>query len=240
MKKATTIYSFLNMEILLSACILLHIACGETDAESMAIPADAEAETISNSGLVVVELESNQQSSSWKKGSTEVEGKSITYIFSDTEYFKNPGNKLLEYKIKIGLPGTYGFLWHSKVGAGTSPTDNNDTWLRIIDADDFFAKNSQGSILHPKGICVSDCPNGAGEKGWFKVYSNGTVNWSWRTKTSDKDPHEIYATFNEAGTYTVQISARSANQFLDRFVLYHLEKYSENEVKDLSLPQQGI
>ena len=187
-------------------------------------------------GLLIVEMRSQDDIKEWKTGSDLVNDQSVQYLYSEREYFRNPGNQLLSYPIRINTPGIYKFIWHSKVGEGTSPTDYNDTWLRITDAADFFAQNENGQVLHPKGACASDCPNGMGAAGWFKVYSNGTTNWTWRAKTSDNDPHEIYARFDTAGTYSIQVSARSSYHFLNRFVMYQADRYTEVEITDLALP----
>lgn len=186
-------------------------------------------------GLLIVEMTGLEGIEKWNRGSAAANGHSIEYLFSQTEHFQHPGHQLLSYSIQINNPGTYKFIWHSKVGEGTSPTDNNDTWLRIPDAADFFAQNENGQVLHPKGVCLADCPNGMGAAGWFKVYSNGTTDWTWRAKTSDNDPHEIYALFDQAGTYTVQVAARSSYHFLNRFVMYQPGSYAEAEVTDLAL-----
>ncbi len=187
-------------------------------------------------GLLIVEMENLPSIGEWKSASTSLENRTIQYLYSETEYFQNPGNQLLTYIIRINNPGMYKFIWHSKVGEGSSPTDYNDTWLRIPDADDFFAQNFEEQVLHPKGVCEANCPNGTGADGWFKVYSHGTTDWTWTAKTSDHDPHEIFARFDEAGTYTVQVSARSSYHFLNRFVMYQPEKYTEAEVSELMLP----
>jgi len=186
--------------------------------------------------LLIIEIESAELVGDWKRDSSTVEGRRIHYLYSTTEYFKDPGNNVLGYPIKINNPGLYKFIWHSKVGMGTSSTDNNDTWLRIPDAADFFGKK-EGQIVRPHGKCLDDCPEGAGKEGWFKIYSNGTTNWNWRAKTSDNDPHEIYVLFKKKGTYSLEVSARSAHHFLDRIVLYDPEKYTEEKVINLTLPE---
>ena len=189
---------------------------------------------IEKESIAIVEIESAPINSGWKTGNTSVGGKAITYYTAKTDYFNTPNMYTLTYKIQITNPGTYRFQWHCKVGEGSSATDFNDSWLKLPDATDFYAKKSDGHVVRPKGVCTSDCPNGAGSGGWFKVYSNGTVNWSWRANTSDNDPHLIYARFDAAGIYTILISARSKNQFLDRFVVYNPTKYSETQATDLS------
>jgi hypothetical protein len=187
-------------------------------------------------GLLIVEIKSQDDIMEWETGSATLGDQSIQYLYSEMEYFRKPGNQLLTYKIRITNPGTYKFIWHSKVGEGFSPTDYNDSWLRIPDASDFYAQKENGQILHPKGVCTDDCPDGMGAAGWFKAYSHGTTDWTWRAKTSDKDPHEIYARFDNAGTYSIQISARSSYHFLHRFVMYQPDQYTEVEITDLALP----
>jgi hypothetical protein len=191
---------------------------------------------VEEDGLLIEEMEHLPAIGEWKTASASLEDKSIQYLNAEPEHFQKPGNQLLTYKIQINHPGKYKFAWHSKVGEGSSPTDYNDAWLRIPGANDFYAQNEDGSILHPKGVCEVDCPNGMGADGWFKVYSHGTTDWTWTAKTSDNDPHELFALFNEVGTYSVQVSARSSYHFLNRFVLYQPDKYTGEEVTDLALP----
>ena len=175
---------------------------------------------IENNSQVMVEMESAADLNGWTSGETTDSGKVIKYLhWTGEDFFNTPGKHILEYKINIKESGTYRFIWNTKVGKGDSPTDFNDTWLRIPDASDFYG-NKNGHIVHPKGICKDDCPNGAGADGWFKVYSSGTVNWTWSTRTSDNDAHLIYARFDKPGIYTVQVSARSNGHFLNSFLIY--------------------
>jgi hypothetical protein len=172
-------------------------------------------------GLVVVEIESVSPASGWVKKTNAVGYTgSGYYSWEGGDNFNSPGSGILEYKVKIKTPGTYRFQWYNKVGLGTNSTEHNDSWLKIPDASDFYAKKGT-SIKHPKGVCTSDCPAGAGANGWFKVYLSGTVSWTWSSMTNDNDPYEIFADFNTAGVYTVQISGRSNYHLIDRFVLYN-------------------
>ncbi|WP_339901197.1 hypothetical protein [uncultured Cyclobacterium sp.] len=186
--------------------------------------------------LLVIEVESAAGIEDWMRDSSSVEDGKIHFMYSNTEHFKDPGNKTLRYPVKINNPGLYKIIWHSKVGMGTSSTDNNDTWLRVVGASDFFGKK-ENHIVRPHGKCKDDCPEGAGKEGWFKVYSHGTTDWTWRTKTSDNDPHEIFVRFKKKGSYWIEVSARSAYHFLNRIVLYDPEKYPEEKVTNLTLPE---
>ncbi|MFP4366350.1 MAG: hypothetical protein ACLFQA_04570 [Bacteroidales bacterium] len=197
----------------------------------------AQAQTIiyEENSRVIVEIESVPHTG-WTKGSTTIGSNTITYLYATSEFLNTPGRNLLSYKIKINNPGTYRFVWHSKVGKGTSPTDHNDSWLRIPDAAAFYAKKDEASIIRPKGVCTNDCPNGTGSDGWFKVYSNSTLDWTFnRSWTSDHDPHAIYARFEEAGIYTVEISIRSDYHYLDRFVMFDETKHTLSQSTNLSL-----
>ncbi len=213
----------LTMRTTISICFLLWLC----------LPASSQHFYMEDSSLVVVEVESTANAG-WNTNGATVGVHEIDYLYGTTDHFSNPGNNLLSFQIKINNPGTYRFIWHSKVGKGTDYTEHNDDWLSIPDAADFYGVKN-GQVVHPKGICTNDCPNGAGSGGWFKVYSNGTYNWTWRTKTSDNDAHDIYARFDTVGIYTIQISSRSAYHFLNRFVLFKESVYIESQASDLSL-----
>lgn len=195
---------------------------------------------VERENIIVVEVESVAAGAGWSREAS-VSGFSgdSYYRWNGANAFNSPGNGLTEYKFYISNPGTYHFRWRSKIMHGTDPTESNDTWLRIPDADDFFAKNGS-SIKYPKGgmFVQSDViVNGSSSGGWMKVYSSGTTQWTWSARTSDNDAHEIYATFNEPGEYTVQISGRSKNHAVDRFVLFKDSEYSVNQATSLSLEE---
>ena len=180
-------------------------------------------------GLLVVEIESVPLKSGWKKesGANGFTGNSY-YRWDGGNKLTTPGNGTLEYKIKINTPGIYRFQMHMKVGSGSSNTDSNDSWLKIPDADDFYGEHNNGSIVRPHGVCTDDCPNGQGKEGWFKMYSAGTTDWTWKTLTSDRSGHKIYADFSQAGVYTVLVSGRSEDHLIDRFVMYNSSIIEKN------------
>lgn len=231
-----------NRILIYSAFLVLFsfaTSCKEDDSQEDIVEDEevVDDEVYEGNGLVIVELESAKSGlAQWEKGNTEVDGKRISYIYAGVESLNVPGKQPLNFPIEIGVAGTYKFVWHCKVGEGNLTSEENDTWLKI-DADNFYGeRKSDGATVRPHGVCDDDCPAGTGSGGWFKVYSNVTTDWSWRTKTNDGSAFEIYATFNIPGIYNVTVSARSAHQFLDRFVLYHLDIYTEGEATNLSKP----
>ncbi len=190
--------------------------------------------------LLVAEIESVPAATGWIKENsvTGFTGNSY-YRWNGGDAFNTPGSGLLEYKIYITNPGTYRFVWHSKIMNGTDPTESNDSWLRIPDADDFFAQTGT-SVKYPAGgkfVQSETVVEGTSTGGWMKVYSSGTTDWTWSTNTSDSDAHQIYATFAKPGAYTVQISGRSNGHALDRFVLYNEQEYSFVEATAATLDE---
>jgi hypothetical protein len=53
---------------------------------------------------------------------------------------------------------------------------------------------------------------------------NKLGEWFWRSSTSDNDPHDIFAKFDVAGIYDIEISGRSKFHAIDQFVLFKTDK----------------
>ncbi|WP_100613049.1 T9SS type A sorting domain-containing protein [Confluentibacter lentus] len=172
-----------------------------------------------SNNIVVIEAEDMDTDGLWdvKNNITGFSGSGYLE-WGNGSYFNTPGTGKFSVNIKINNTGLYKFQWRTKVGAGTSSTDENDSWLRFPDADNFFGQDGS-SIIYPTGSGKTPNPEGAGSAGWFKVYSNGTTNWTWSTLVSDNDGHEVFVRFDSPGIYTMEISARSEFHLLDRIVL---------------------
>jgi len=193
-------------------------------------------------GLLVIEVESEAPGGDWEERTAFSGYTGDSYlIWEGSSNLNTPGIGLITYPIEITTPGTYKFEWRNAFGTGSTPTEHNDTWLKI-DADIFYAERN-GSTLCPKGYdpaendCSGGTPNGSGSNGWFKVYRSGGSQgaWSWSTRTSDNDAHEIYAQFDSPGTYSIRVSARSDFHAIDRMVLAS-DAFGGNP-RDLTLPE---
>ncbi len=173
-------------------------------------------------GLVVIEAEDLALNADWKIGDeTTTNGFAGSgYIYWDgADHFGDADNGIIEFKIQINNPGIYTFHWHNKIGSGTSSTDFNDSWFKVVDADEYYAElNNEKYYAHGSGNTPN--PEGAGDNGFFKVFSSGTTDWTWRSTTSDNEGYDIKANFAQAGVYTLQIAARSTMHLIDRIVLY--------------------
>lgn len=185
-------------------------------------------------GIAILELDS-KVAGSWRKETISGASGNTALTYRGSDNFNSPGNSTITYNIKINSPGTYRFLWRNKISIiatdAKATTEHNDSWLKI-NASNFFGK-SGSSLVYPGGSGKTPVANGATSGGWFKVYTN-TINWNWTTNTSDRNPHAIYASFNSAGVYSIQVSARSKGHSIDRMVLYKEGSYSASQAQSLA------
>lgn len=183
-------------------------------------------------GLVLIEIEqADITDTDWIKNDrlTDFSGEGYL-VWEGDNSFQNPGKGLLTFNVRINNPGTYRFIWRSQITEGESNTESNDSWLRIADAKHFYGKKNNGHIVYPRGTQQAPIPEsssqnstepeGSSKEGWFKVYMNKGGEWHWQARTSDNDAHDIFAVFDEAGDYTVEISGRSKGHGIDKFLLF--------------------
>lgn len=175
---------------------------------------------VERNGIVSVEFETVEGEIEWMRGNQlngfDVEG---YLVWNNEDSFRTPGNGVLTYKLNITTPGTYQFVWRSRITQGETQSEGNDSWLRFNDAADFFGQR-ENSIVYPRGSGKTPNPEGNSAEGWFKIYMNRVGEWFWRSNTSDNDPHDIFVTFESPGIYTMEVSGRSQFHGLDRFVLF--------------------
>lgn len=202
-----------------------------------ATAAQAQLTFLEQDGIVRVNVVSVDQDLGQWVVKTELSGfAGPSYLeYEGPDFFNQPGNSLLRYKVRITTPGTYRFNWHSRITVAGETTEHNDTWLRIPDADSFFATRGSSTVF-PRGTGRTPNPEGSSSNGWFKVYQNRANQWIWRASTSDNDPHDIFATFDEPGDYTIELSGRSEGHAVDRFVLVHTTA-SQSTALDLTQPE---
>ncbi|MEM6522643.1 MAG: hypothetical protein AAGF85_05350 [Bacteroidota bacterium] len=176
---------------------------------------------IERGGILRVEFEDAVFGDTWslRNDSDNTSGRGYM-VWTGPDFFSQPSSDLVIYSMIIVNPGTYRFIWNSAVTLGESGTEHNDTWLRFPDATDYFGKKGN-EIIYPKGTGKTPNPEGASVDGWFKIYRSGNdLDFKWQARTSDRDPHEIFVTFNRPGNYTMEISARSNGHGIDQFVLF--------------------
>ncbi|MEM9148652.1 MAG: hypothetical protein AAGC57_21070, partial [Pseudomonadota bacterium] len=207
---------------------------------------------VEQNGILVIEAESiGTLPENWRDRSSSVTSEDIDnpgqasggdfIVWEGDNHFSDPSNGVLTYEIEITTPGLYQFEWRSQVGQGTNTTEHNDTWLKI-NSDMFYGyEASSDTYVHPWFADEGTYPDGAevvhggfNRDGFIKVFSS-KVDWTWSSKTNDGTFHDIFAEFDEAGVYEIQIAARSSHHAIDRLVLHHVD-YG-GDPYDLSLPQ---
>lgn len=242
MKRRISLFSPFLFFIILTSCSKdddNQSGSSEQEPPAFECPDDGTAVFVEDSGLVKVDFVATDYSeTNWSLNSkiTDYSGDGLL-VWDGPNSMGNPGNGLLTFKVQISTPGTYRFLWRSKITIGNNNTEHNDSWLRIPDAAHFYGMKNSGHIVYPKGTELppipqsadqeNTTPNGAGANGWFKIYMNN-LDWKWQASTSDHDAHNIYAVFKHPAIYTIEVSGRSKGHGIDTFVLFN-ENYAQNE-----------
>lgn len=195
----------------------------DTDTDSSSCEDPASFIFNENDGLVVVEFENAVINEDWALENSNNGFTGDGYlVWNGNQYFNNPGNGTMTFKINIETTGTYQFMWHSAITIGNNGTEHNDTWLRFDDADDFYGEKVNGDgVVYPSGRGKSPNPQGSSSDGWFKIFRSGGVEYKWQALTSDNNAHEIFVRFDQPGVYLMEVSARSSGHAIDKFVLFN-------------------
>lgn len=152
---------------------------------------------------------------------------------------------LLEYEVQINNPGVYQFKLLSKQGeifpdtntlccklgidescCEPATNEENDIWVRVPEPN--------ASALAWQGNWPDPAPNVDLGNDWFKVYK-GSLGWDDNTVAIEEDAHLVYFQFNEPNTYTIQLSVRSINFCIDKFLLYN-PQMTFADVEDPDIP----
>ncbi|WP_051941854.1 malectin domain-containing carbohydrate-binding protein [Maribacter forsetii] len=197
---------------------------------------------IEENGLVIIEAETDfvESPSGWN-----LEPGSPSYLVaSQNNYGNATGGQVLTYNVQISTPGVYRLHMKSEF-TGTNATEENDTWFKVDNTADVHFFSVQGGALsstselenllsgsgsktlyYPAGNAQGRPNHGnenPGSKGFFKVYRSGGGGNKWDAKTIDNNGFPIYAYFPNSGTFSVQISERSAGHKVDRFGLTNID-----------------
>ncbi|KKM85923.1 hypothetical protein LCGC14_1284170, partial [marine sediment metagenome] len=211
---------------------------------------------LEENGLVVIEAESGDVVSGW----TETSKNDVTGIIANTDSFNGINGGTIPYQVTIATPGVYRFDWRSFF-SGTSATDANDNWLRFPNTDDvwFFGyqgnpgdeatlianlNGAQENVVFPRGssrISSETTPEGNGSNGYFKIYRSGGGSeiYDWQARTSDNDAHNIYVWIVNPGTYTFEVSERSAGHAIDKMALYKVDGPSYSDAQLTAATESG-
>lgn len=138
------------------------------------------------------------------------------YLRTTQNSFGTPGLGILSYDFHVDTGGAFQFAMRSQVGEGTSTTDANDTWVRVVD--------SMGVPLVPR---ANDNDIRTGQ--WMKAYQNSIGQWNYQASNVDNVGRSISWQLADDTSYSLQLSARSRGLLLDRIFLYDQSRYELND-----------
>ena len=163
-------------------------------------------------GLVVIEAESQDSGLRFDFGDSITGFKGTGYLRGNINSFNTGGLGTITYPLRISRAATYQFAFRSRIGEGTSNTDNNDTFIRLVD--------DQGNPVQP----VPN-QNVATSGSWYKVYMNTVSGWSHQASNKDNDPHSLSWVLEAGRDYAIQMSVRSRDHLVDRLILWDRAQY---------------
>ena len=144
------------------------------------------------------------------------------YEWEGGNKFNAPGSGVLSYEFTPETSGVYYVnIRGSRVETSESPTDQNDTFARILlDGEALDARDGRkGGTVHEP-----DYTGGAAE-GWLKVFQSGgsTDQWIWANKNVDNVGIPVAYELEAGQTYTFELSGRSEGHQIDRVHLAFVE-----------------
>ena len=218
------------------------------------IATGGEAAFLEENGLVIVEAESGTLDPTWALTTTG----GATGIIAGSNHFGSQNGGTIPYQITISTPGVYRFNWRNFY-SGSNATEENDNWLKFPNNNGvwFFGykgspgseaaliaelEGAQNNIVFPVGSgreSAATTPEGSSSNGYFKIYRSGGASevYDWQAFTSDNDAHNIYVRFENAGTFTMEISERSAGHAIDRIALYKVDGTNYSDAQLTAAPE---
>ncbi|MFK7987708.1 MAG: hypothetical protein AB8I08_16950 [Sandaracinaceae bacterium] len=207
-------------------------------------------------GRVVIEAENLPLNEMWEVRSSASGFSGAGYIeWTGSSHNNDPTHGNMAIDVHFDAAGRYRLQAHQRVGMGSNPTEHNDIFVRVADADGFYGRRGDmtdeqrvyprpqcddtaftGPILAMPNVMEVDCPNGTSRDGWFKVYSSGALDWRWIANTSDNDGHAVIIEVDGPSTVTFEIAARADFSQLDRIVLHEISQ-EDSVIRDFDLPE---
>lgn len=168
-----------------------------------------------NDGYVVFEAEDVTLNDAWIVTNSFAEdalGEGHIEYTGSNSYGSVPENTIMTYEVKINTPGVYQFKWRSRNGKDAVKFDEeNDSWLKI-EADEFY------------GMKAGNKTN-IGDH-YSKIWIQDLNKWSWNCfgEHAGVNGMDVFARFDNPGTYKINIAGRSHNHPIDRIALYQTGK----------------
>ena len=178
------------------------------------IEPNADAVYYEENGIIVMEAESVPHNTTYWSLETSIAGyRGTGYLVGKSNHYNSGGRGTLTYPIVVANSGRYQLAWKSRITEGTSHTDFNDSFGRMLDSSKQF--------IYP--VSNQNVKKGGD---WFKVYMNRVGSWSYDASNRDNDPHSLSWELEAGRTYYFEMSVRSKGHGVDRIFLWDRAKYS--------------
>ena len=106
--------------------------------------------------MVVVEMESTNYSGNWQLETGAKSSGNAYLLYTGSNNFNTPNVDTITVPVLVNSPGIYRFVWLNIIGEGDSPTEANDSWLKIESSRLYGKKISDAQGETPLGHIV--CP----------------------------------------------------------------------------------
>mgnify|MGYP005841540609 CR=1 FL=1 len=164
-------------------------------------------------GLLVMEVESQDPGARFDFERSESGYKGMGYFRGNLGPFNVGGLSEITYPFLIEEGGTYQFAFRSRIGRGTSTTEANSSFIRLVDAE--------GNPLEPvpnENVVTSDS--------WYKLYLNVNGSWSHEASNNENDPHSLSWNLQSGQEYALEISIHSKDHLVDRLILWDTTRHN--------------
>ena len=181
-----------------------------------ALPTAPDFAFVEKNGIVMIEAESGNLPSQWKKRTNISGAQGSGHIeFTGTSTFDSYRAPKIKYPVKISKTGEYTLALRCRNGIGASGPKSknvdsganqmNDCWIEIEEAKSYKIGDYKLNSQIPK------------------VWVQSKNDWSWDSFGEyDEDFNStIKATFSKAGTYNITLGGRSKGFVVDRIAIWH-------------------
>jgi hypothetical protein len=179
------------------------------------------ADYIEKNGMIVIEAENMILSDLWTKDHIAGSSNDSCIIWKGKSYFKQPDEGIISAQFEIFSAGKYTFKMRTKVGLGNDNTEHNDTWVKFPEANEFYGVKNAHRIYPVGSAGLPFMDNGSATRmGYLKIFSSGSLDWTWNSLTYDEESYDVMVEFEKPGVYTVQLAARSDYHVIDQLILF--------------------
>lgn len=198
--------SFIYRYAVLAGLVVTISPLGTAAARSISLEQD---------GILAIEAESSVDlpSQEWVFESDIAGFSGDGYLRAQRTSFNTPGFGILGYDFLVTNTADYQFAFSSRIGLGTSRSEHNDSWVRLVD--------EQGQGITP---IANNNDTRAGE--WHKVFMNVNGSWAHNASNRDRDARSLAWNLVEGTQYELQISSRSEDHLVDRLILWDRDRYN--------------